>query len=115
MDLLGVTLDLTVFTETNFDAHPVQIKFYDPNLNDSVVPYCVYWQPLELEWRQDGCTMVNYSVETKLVTCECNHLTSFGVLFGGKSTETQSQISIVIASISMACLLITNLVLHMGR
>ena len=64
-------------------------------------------------WSQEGCQLQEYN---KTVTvCKCDHLTNFGLLFGGEKTATdeiKSKVSMVLSGVSIAFLLFTNLALH---
>lgn len=64
-------------------------------------------------WSQEGCKLKKYN---KTVTvCKCDHLTNFGLLFGGEKTATdeiKSKVSMVLSGVSIAFLLFTNLALH---
>jgi hypothetical protein len=49
-----------------------------------VVPTCLYWDPVQLAFSSEGCSVVaGYSSDA--VTCACNHLTTF--VLSGNLTE----------------------------
>ena len=79
LTLLTNTMDFTLFSREIADDQLVQIDFTHES-NDSFQTYCVFWDTEFLEWSQEGCTTEQHDNGT---TCECNHLTSFGILFGG--------------------------------
>ena len=65
------------------------------------------------EWSKDGCSLIQKQPE--LTVCECNHLTNFGLLFGGSRTENdeiKSKLSNILAGISIVFLVFTQLALH---
>jgi hypothetical protein len=38
---------------------------------------CRYWSEEDLEWKSDGCIFVGYNITDNIITCACNHTTSF--------------------------------------
>ena len=64
-------------------------------------------------WSQEGCQLKKYN--KTLTVCQCDHLTNFGLLFGGQETATdkiKSKVSMVLSGVSIAFLLFTNVALH---
>ncbi|XP_027627901.1 adhesion G-protein coupled receptor F1 isoform X1 [Tupaia chinensis] len=41
-------------------------------------PHCVFWDFSHLQWNNEGCHLVNETLDT--VMCRCTHLTSFSIL-----------------------------------
>ena len=79
LTLLKNTMDFTLFSREITQDQLVQIDFSHES-NDSFQTYCVFWNTDLLEWSQEGYTTEQHENGT---TCECNHLTSFGIFFGG--------------------------------
>jgi hypothetical protein len=45
-------------------------------------PICAYWDMGNAAWDTTGCQYDGTAVDSKeVVTCVCNHLTSFGIIF----------------------------------
>ena len=84
LTLLTNTMDFTLFSREIAEDQLVQIDFTHES-NDSFQTYCVFWDTESLEWSQEGCETKQHENGT---TCECNHLTSFGILFGGSPDDT---------------------------
>jgi hypothetical protein len=83
------------------------------------VPVCVYWDEDDLDWKKDGCVVDTSHSNTNMTTCQCDHLTNFGLIFGGSSVNdpgnpTKSAVSNIVGGISIACLIFTQFVLHFG-
>ena len=120
MELLHLTLDFTLFpnySKVN-DNDKIVIEFNHGQINDSLDPFCVFWDPENFKWSQDGCELKSVGENRDFTVCECDHLTSFGLLFGGSPEDEpdwMDNISKVVAGVSIACLLITNIVLHMSK
>lgn len=121
LDLLTTTMDFTFFSELSLTgSEKVTIEFASPNIDSSVAEeiYCVFWDMNTKLWSQDGCSLK--SNEGNVTICECNHLTNFGLLFGGSSkgdekNEAKSRLSNILGGISIACLLCTQLFKHFGE
>ena len=76
---------------------------------------CVFWDPEYKVWSNEGCEIRSRSKNQTV--CECNHLTNFGLLFGGNKTEQdriKSNLSNILGGISIAFLMFTQIALHMN-
>ena len=115
MQLLPNTMDFTLFSrDFKEEDQLVQINFTH-EWNKSMTSHCVFWNTTLLKWRTEGCWTTRHENGT---TCDCNHLTSFGILFGGSPEDTpewETHLTNVCGGISIACLIFTQIVLHMGR
>ena len=71
-DLYNVTGNVTIIFEK---------IWLDPNINNNatVVQLCVWYNVSADLWSTEGCTSY-YDEESRTVTCNCNHLTTFTVL-----------------------------------
>lgn len=71
-------VDYTLFGDIKDDLD-VEIEFkHEGQYQD---PQCVYWSQESQGWLDDGCNLKESNrCKTK---CFCNHLTNFGLLFGG--------------------------------
>ncbi|XP_064633793.1 cadherin EGF LAG seven-pass G-type receptor 2-like isoform X2 [Lineus longissimus] len=89
-------------------------------------PQCVYWKYTNLtsgsgEWSSAGCTVINRTamkIGASIITCQCNHMTSFAVLMDETDVEyepagpiTVEIITYVGLVISCTCLLLAMLFL----
>lgn len=101
------------------DAERVSISFFNVNLPADESAKCVYWEPEENQWKQDGCRFDQDSSDDMTIVCKCDHLTNFGLIFGrfGRTEldGLQEMLSIILGGISCSFLLITQLFLHFGR
>ena len=52
---------------------------------DPLEKACKWWSPVNQGWGYTGCKPARISEDGLFYICECNHLTSFGVLLGGTS------------------------------
>ena len=101
----------------------VKIHFHhqERSINDSEQAICAYWDDTKYIWKTDGCTISQTESNATSTVCNCDHLTSFGILFGGKPREDSknyvigNQISQVLGGISIACLIFAQIVIHLGR
>eukprot|EP00795_Rhopilema_esculentum_P013425 gene13425-4294_t len=57
---------------------PVSIHLQNTNFDPKAQHVCGFWNNTVDDWSTDGCNMVSYN-ETH-TRCECDHLTTFGVL-----------------------------------
>ena len=88
MQLLPNTMDFTLFSrDFKEEDQLVQINFTH-EWNKSMTSNCVFWNTTLLKWRTEGCWTTPYENGT---TCDCNHLTSFGILFGGSQAAFRYQ------------------------
>ncbi|XP_011663125.2 adhesion G-protein coupled receptor G2 [Strongylocentrotus purpuratus] len=78
-----------------------------------IIPRCVYWErPTNVSegaWSQEGCQTGPISSK-ELITCRCNHLTSFAVLMNIRAayhSRTLDTISIFGCIASILCLVMT--------
>ena len=57
-------------------------------------PICTYWDEENSAWDLTGCQYAGHSQDGETVTCVCNHLTSFGIIFDwqGKADPHESGI-----------------------
>ena len=107
-------MDFKLFSREIQDGQYVQINFTH-DFNNSIQTYCAFWNTDLLQWSQEGCITRQNENGT---TCECNHLTSFGILFGGTPDDTypwEDDLTKVCGGISIACLFFTQIVLHLGN
>ena len=125
--LLTTMLDFTLFSGLNQSlAQKIVIEFDHPDtFNDTddteLNVTCVYWNTSELFWSQDGCIKSSASLSNHTI-CECDHLTNFGLLFGGGQhqqdddrDENKNELSQILTGFSIACLIVTQVVLHLGK
>ena len=79
-----------------------------------LTPTCVFWDPLSLEWSAEGCFLDRRHSTGSTTVCRCEHLTNFGILFGGGDADAQvkSLLSIILGTVSVACLVVTVFFLH---
>ncbi|XP_056284918.1 adhesion G-protein coupled receptor F3-like [Pseudoliparis swirei] len=71
------------------------------------IPYCVFWNATERDWSDEGCAIVK-STNGNQTFCQCEHLTSFSVLFAKEdiSTEILDIITYVGLGVSICCLVV---------
>ncbi|CAB4067696.1 unnamed protein product [Lepeophtheirus salmonis] len=91
---------------------PVRLTFDNTNLNR--LEGCIYWDTITNKWSNDGCSIIN--VHGPQVTCICNHLTSFSVLFGSKNPNDpfKQGLTLTLGSISTVALIFTQIFLHVN-
>uniref|UniRef100_A0A4W4FS63 Adhesion G protein-coupled receptor F7 n=1 Tax=Electrophorus electricus TaxID=8005 RepID=A0A4W4FS63_ELEEL len=89
------------------------ISFSFSLINNSLIyPQCVFWNFNLLDgiggWDSTGCQLKSLANHTDLVTCECNHTTSFSILMSPYflDTPTLAYITYIGVSISMASLVL---------
>ncbi|XP_041478680.1 uncharacterized protein LOC121426444 isoform X2 [Lytechinus variegatus] len=86
-------------------------EFNDPDIREN----CVYWNVELARWSKEGCKTDNTNTTfTSMVTCRCNHLTSFAVLLDIKGS-VESRVIDLISRIgciaSIICLILTLCIL----
>nr|XP_054767677.1 adhesion G-protein coupled receptor G7-like [Lytechinus pictus] len=86
-------------------------EFNDPEIREN----CVYWNIELTKWSKEGCRTDNTNTTfTSMVTCRCNHLTSFAVLLDIKG-NVESRVIDLISRIgciaSIICLILTLCIL----
>ncbi|XP_035380302.1 uncharacterized protein LOC113588851 [Electrophorus electricus] len=97
------------------------ISFSFSLINNSLIyPQCVFWNFDLLDgiggWDSTGCELKSLANHTDLVTCECNHTTSFSILMSPYSLDNPAlaYITYIGVSISMAslvlCLIIETII-----
>uniref|UniRef100_A0AAY5F0C2 Adhesion G protein-coupled receptor F7 n=1 Tax=Electrophorus electricus TaxID=8005 RepID=A0AAY5F0C2_ELEEL len=97
------------------------ISFSFSLINNSLkTPQCVFWNFSLLDgiggWDSTGCQLKSLANHTDLVTCECNHTTSFSILMSPYSLDNPAlaYITYIGVSISMAslvlCLIIETII-----
>lgn len=114
------TVDYTLFEKMRDDDEDdeleVVIEFNHENQTEE--PICVYYDPTDQQWLSHGCSVLeSNSIKTR---CQCNHLTNFGLLFGGSPSESKDSFakdlaSKVIGGLSIALLICTQVVLFKGK
>ncbi|KAK2566272.1 Adhesion G protein-coupled receptor L2, partial [Acropora cervicornis] len=84
----------------------------------SNIGQCVFWEigVTERAWLTRGCSRVERESNSRLTTCECNHLTIFAVLMTNKPVEAHHQsllhyLSILGCACSLFFLLLTLIVI----
>ena len=112
-NFLKTTVDFTIFHEIDFES--ITIDFLNSTGEN---PICVHWDEIELIWRDEGCKLINH--ENEITTCECDHLTNFGLLFGYRSLdcgeqEAKIKLSNILGGLSIALLIFTQIFLHLGK
>ncbi|XP_064394608.1 hemicentin-1-like isoform X2 [Halichondria panicea] len=101
-------------------SQPVIIEFYQSEMpgNETTNATCLFWDLTAKDgagdWSSDGCRLVD--IQEERVTCECNHLTHFGVLLAispvtvpNLPLEIISYIGIGLSLVCIAVILITYL------
>lgn len=57
---------------------------------DSIDDYCGYWDFHDTDgWSETGCLLTAQNPVTKIVLCECDHLTHFAYLLKGSSSQLE--------------------------
>jgi hypothetical protein len=84
VDITTPVLDLG-FKDENYNRIPVSnltepILIHlkrngSPCVNEKLE--CRYWSEEDLEWKVDGCILMDYNSTDNIITCACNHTTSF--------------------------------------
>ena len=82
--------------------------------------HCVYWNLKHFEWSNKGCFLNPYKSSEYETTCDCYHLTNFGIImdFTGNADPFNSFLdyfSIITMIISIGCIILAELVLHHQR
>nr|XP_040572783.1 latrophilin-like protein 1 [Lepeophtheirus salmonis]XP_040572784.1 latrophilin-like protein 1 [Lepeophtheirus salmonis] len=112
----NVELGNTILSFMVMPSHPingpVRLTFDNTNLNR--LEGCIYWDTITNKWSNDGCSIIN--VHGPQVTCICNHLTSFSVLFGSKNPNDpfKQGLTLTLGSISTVALIFTQIFLHVN-
>ncbi|XP_041478594.1 uncharacterized protein LOC121426374 [Lytechinus variegatus] len=94
---------------------PVNMSFAGEFNDTKIRENCVYWNVELNEWSEEGCRTDNTDTTfTSMVTCRCNHLTSFAVLLDIKGS-VESRVIDLISRIgciaSIICLILTLCIL----
>ena len=113
-NFMKTTVDFTIFKK-DIEFESITIDFLNSTGEN---PICVHWDEIELIWRDDGCKLIKHQNEN--TTCECEHLTNFGLLFGYRSIEcgdqgTKDKLSNILGGLSIALLIFTQIFLHLGK
>ncbi|KAM8953266.1 adhesion G protein-coupled receptor F5-like [Pelodytes ibericus] len=107
----GLIISTIVQGNVNFNNFNVSMTFQKSNSSLSY-PECVFWdfnlsQP---GWNNESCTSTGEDKDN-IVTCNCNHLTSFSILMGDKSKSNfLDTITYIGVGISIFCLFLTLLI-----
>ncbi|XP_074616317.1 adhesion G protein-coupled receptor L3-like isoform X2 [Acropora palmata] len=96
----------------------IRFVFQHSNKTSSNIGQCVFWEigVTERAWLTRGCSRVERESNSRLTTCECNHLTIFAVLMTNKPVEAHHQsllhyLSILGCACSLFFLLLTLIVI----
>ncbi|XP_073444831.1 adhesion G protein-coupled receptor E3-like [Dendrobates tinctorius] len=79
---------------------------------------CVFWDPIENRWSEDGCATESSKSNRTHTTCSCNHLSSFALLMAPYGFEHDHGLSIVShigLSLSVFCLALSLLTFTLCR
>ncbi|XP_069622888.1 adhesion G protein-coupled receptor E3-like [Ranitomeya imitator] len=79
---------------------------------------CVFWDPMDNRWSENGCTTEYSKCNRTHTTCSCNHLSSFALLMAPYGIEHDQGLSIVShigLSLSVFCLALSLLTFILCR
>ena len=118
VNLLSTMMDFTLFSGLHLEnGRKVTIEFnHSDNFTGTAV--CVFWNIDDFSWNENGCKAK--SRQKNRTVCECDHLTNFGLLFGGADrpdpqSPYKDELTKILTGFSIACLLATQVVLHLGK
>ena len=94
--ILSNQLDLKFYVNNTIKkvsglAKPIKIKFVIhgsvdlTQVNSKLTILCKYLDEQKNNWTTDGCVLADFNVATKVVTCNCNHTTTFSVMSDNSS------------------------------
>ncbi|KAM9455675.1 uncharacterized protein Hap1MRO34_019332 isoform 2-T2 [Clarias gariepinus] len=104
--------------ETNSTIKNISLSFNIKNMTLGN-PQCVFWNYSLLNgiggWDSTGCQLMPLENETEIVTCECNHTTSFSILMSPFTLDNDSAkilnfITYIGVAISLGCLVLCLLI-----
>ncbi|XP_053371795.1 adhesion G protein-coupled receptor F5-like [Clarias gariepinus] len=104
--------------ETNSTIKNISLSFNIKNMTLGN-PQCVFWNYSLLNgiggWDSTGCQLMPLENETEIVTCECNHTTSFSILMSPFTLDNDSAIILnyityIGVAISLGCLVLCLLI-----
>ncbi|XP_075056589.1 adhesion G protein-coupled receptor F5-like [Mixophyes fleayi] len=77
---------------------------FTKNSSSQKIPECAWFDLGQKAWNKSGCKTTN---DDNLVTCTCDHLTSFSVLMGDIQEQFLDIITYAGVGVSLVCLVIT--------
>ncbi|XP_073509955.1 adhesion G protein-coupled receptor E3-like isoform X2 [Phyllobates terribilis] len=106
----------TITRKLTSDVKFILAHIEDPKPSHNLT--CVYWDPIENSWSEDGCTTESSKCNRTHTTCSCNHLSSFAILMAPYGIEHDHGLSIVSyigLSLSVFCLVLSLLTFILCR
>ncbi|XP_073349593.1 adhesion G protein-coupled receptor F4 [Pagrus major] len=99
------SLVISVTRENSSDSTLIRLGFPTEQLSHNK-PSCVFWNTTEDQWSDEGCKVT--TTDDNDTVCECNHLTSFAVLFSKNDVpnDVLDMITLVGLGVSVCSLLI---------
>ena len=89
--ILSNQLDLKFYANNTIKkvsglGRPIKLKFVIhgsvdlTQVNSKLTILCKYLDTQKNNWTTDGCALADFNVVTKVVTCNCNHTTTFAIM-----------------------------------
>ncbi|TNN84997.1 Adhesion G protein-coupled receptor F5 [Liparis tanakae] len=106
VDKIHVNKTAENIMDNNDSSLEVNTQFPKEKMNFTK-PHCVFWNVTMRDWSDEGCAIVK-SANVNQTFCQCEHLTSFSVLFAKEdiSTEILDIITYVGLGVSICCLVV---------
>ncbi|CAH3042153.1 unnamed protein product [Pocillopora meandrina] len=72
---------------------PIKLAFNHNNKRSDLIGQCVFWEidQSQRTWLTRGCVRVDRESNSRVTTCECDHLTIFAVLLNNKPVKSRHQ------------------------
>ncbi|CAF5128742.1 unnamed protein product, partial [Rotaria sp. Silwood1] len=113
---LASSVVVVVVNRNNVSSNQINISLFFQILNEyrpsgDVEYICSFYETSDLKWNESGCTAPQYNAVFNRYECNCNHLTSFALLWLPRVQLTRDLrpvdiASLVFQSISIVCFII---------
>ena len=112
----------------NFRHSTAKVIFSGNNISFIIVSFqgklcarqCTFWDLRNSAWSTKGCYLDPYESSEYETSCKCYHLTNFGIMmdFTGNADPFNNFLdyfSVVTIILSLICIMLAELILHMQR